>query len=99
MAFTAMKVTEQNLETVEQFDSDEIQQHRGWFNAVLDLATRSKTDYYIVQSYAFISMGFVRISFTVIAEPHFSNSYVIVEPDKPGFVQAVPRDDAEDFLA
>ena len=66
MANNAMKLTKDNLDFVERFDSVLVRVHNEWLKCLWDFAESRKISLYVVLAYRFEDMKFVHESTTIM---------------------------------
>ena len=96
MANNAMKLTKDNLDFVERFDSVLVRVHNEWLKCLWDFAESRKISLYVVLAYRFEDMKFVHESTTIMESENFHRRFVFVEEDKPGYTQVLLRDYVEE---
>jgi len=90
MAFSAMELTEENLNFLERFGARDHQEHAVWFKALYELGIKRSEYYFIVIEYTFKEMAFVRDSFIVMTSDAFADKFVFVQ-NGSGFCQVELR--------
>lgn len=93
MANTAMKLTQENLDFIDRFDAEAVRKQIPWLKALLE---HDDEQLYVVLSYRFEDVKFVRESITIMDSENFHRRFVFVEEDKAGFSQVLLRDYVEE---
>jgi hypothetical protein len=93
MANNAMKLTEESLAFVDRYDTADVRNQIPWWKALLESTDEQM---YVVLTYRFEDMKFIRESVTIMDSENFHRRFVFVEEGKSGFSQVLLRDYVEE---
>lgn len=94
---TAMVLSQENLEFIERFESDETRKYLGWMAALLEQSLNEGIRYIILFGFKFDPAAglFIREVISTMTEETFNREYRWLEPGKLGFTPVFPLDQAE----
>lgn len=94
---TAMVLSQENLEFVEQFESDSTRKYLGWMTALYEYSVNEGVEYVVFFVFRFDAAArlFVHEIISVMKKRDFDQEYRWLEPGKRGFNTVVPIDQAE----